>query len=162
MLPETFIIELINTESGSCQKVLITDLGGTENKQPSTQIMQLDELFRHLKEMTESVEIKIVVIASPICLLKITDNHLQHNEACLPANCEVKFGKRQMQYWHYTFTKLMSPDEIATKLEISINRVYQISQECYVLIGCTNAAKLSEIFLQSHSDWVDPDKYPII
>ena len=160
MLPETFIVELQNPESGSCQMVLITDLDGDNNKQPSSQIMQMDELMKHLKKMAEKVEIKIIVSSSAIGILKIKDNHLQHHEASLPADCEVEFGKRQKQYCHYTFTKLMSPEEISDKLHLSIHRIYQISQECYVLIGSNNAAKLSEIFLHSYSNYIDPDKYP--
>ena len=160
MLPKTFIVEFISSESGNSKRVLITEIQGDKNSFTKTQVMQIAELMNDADSLPENLDFKITITATPLVSEKILELHQQNLKTNVLSDCPLKFTKRQKQYCHYTFSKLMSPEEIAIKLELSLVRVYQISQECYVVIGGRNAPKLSEIFLLSYADWVDPDKYP--
>jgi hypothetical protein len=161
MLPETIIIELKSAESGNIKRIFITSIPGDKNHQTNTQVMQITDVLNSVANLTEKVEVKIILTAPPITLLKIEEAHALMCKPVLDQNGNHKFTKRQKQYCHYSFSKLMTPLEISDKLDLSINRIYQIAIECYVVIGDTNEQKLSGIWLLDNSNWTDPDIYPI-
>ena len=161
MLPETIIIELKSVESGNIQRILIITIPGDKTHQTNTQVMQITDVMNVVANLTEKVEVKIILTATPITLLKIEEAHILIRKPILDQNGNHTFTKRQKQYCHYSFTQKMTPLEISGKLRLSINRIYQIAIECYLVIGDTNEQKLSGIWLLDNSNWTDPDIYPI-